>query len=178
MKKLKYSSPFCSRYYFSEGLLPSEIYAGRKILRQSTPYVQHDNLELLLIRGGSGTLTVNNTEYPLSRGMLFCFSSNHFHKLTLHYGQTVETSVCNVNSGVYFYISACPYFLAQDRTVPVPPLLARLDEAQTLRVETLMNQIAQESERKDMRSGGNQSCFFLLLKLFGMLEKYQITNSF
>lgn len=178
MKKLKYSSPFCSRHYFSEGLLPSEVRAGRRTLRQSLPYTQSDDLELVLVRRGEGTLTVNAADYPLSRGMLFCFSSSHFHKLALRRGQALELSECHVNSGVYFYIAACPYFIAENKPVPDPPFMALLDEAQTLRVEALIDQIAAEVERRDIKAGENQNCFFLLLKLFGMLEKYQITNRF
>jgi len=176
MKKLKYSTPFCSRNYFSENLLPSEIHAGRKTIRQQLLFSQNDELELLLIRRGEGTLTVNTKEYPLSRGMLFCFSPHHFHKLSLPVGHTLEVSECHVNSGVYFYITACPYFIADEKTVPYPPLRAVLDEDHTRKVTALMDQIAAESE-KNAKVDENQNCFFLLLKLFGTLEKFAFPGS-
>ena len=78
MKKLKYSTPFYSRNYFSENLLPAKVWAGRKSVQQQIPFTQHDDLELLLIRKGEGLLTVNERDYPLSRGMLFCFSPTIF----------------------------------------------------------------------------------------------------
>ena len=102
MKKLKYSTPFYSRNYFSENLLPAKVWAGRKSVQQQIPFTQHDDLELLLIRKGEGLLTVNERDYPLSRGMLFCFSPHHFHRLSLPKGHTLEVSECHVNSGVYF----------------------------------------------------------------------------
>lgn len=176
MKKLKYSSPFNSRDYFSENLLPSEVYAGRKTIRHQIPFTQHDDLELLLIRKGEGTLTVNASQFPLSRGKLFCFSPHHFHKLSLPKGHSLEVSECHVNSGVYFYITACPYYNKAGRVPPNPPLCANLDENSCLRAENLFDEIARESANKAITIGENQDCFFLLLKLFGMLEKYEITN--
>ena len=61
MKKLKYSSPFYSRDYFSKNILPNSVYAGRKSIRQQIPFKQHDELELLLVRRGEGTVTVNGS---------------------------------------------------------------------------------------------------------------------
>ena len=34
MKKSKYSSPYYAKDYFSKEILPSEVYAGQKIIRQ------------------------------------------------------------------------------------------------------------------------------------------------
>ena len=176
MKKLKYSTPFYSRNYFSENLLPAKVWAGRKSVQQQIPFTQHDDLELLLIRKGEGLLTVNERDYPLSRGMLFCFSPHHFHRLSLPKGHTLEVSECHVNSGVYFYITACPYFIGDDRTVPNPPLLAVLDEAHTQKAEALMDRVADECEKKSLLVAENQSVFFLLLKLFGTLEKFALSQ--
>lgn len=177
MKKFKYVNPFYGRNYFSENLLPSEVFAGHRTVRQSIPFTQHDDLELLLIRKGEGILTVNAAEYPLSRGMLFCFSPHHFHKLTLPRGHTLEVSECHVNSGVYFYITACPYFIADERTVPYPPLLARLDETHVSMAEALMDQITGESTKKTVKIAENQNCFFLMMKLFGLLEKFSVPDA-
>lgn len=177
MKKFKYYNPFYGRNYFSENLLPSEVFAGHKTIRQSIPFTQHDDLELLLIRQGEGTMTVNAVDYPLSRGMLFCFSPHHFHKLTLPRGHSLEVSECHVNSGVYFYITACPYFIADKQTVPYPPLLAVLDEANTHKAEALMDQISGESESKAVTIAENQNCFFLMMKLFGSLEKFALPDA-
>lgn len=176
MKKLKYTSPFNSRDYFSENLLPSGVYAGRKTLRQQIPFVQHDDLELLLVCEGEGTLTVNAQQFSLSRGDLFCFSPHHFHQFTPSKGHGLEVSECHINGGVYFYITACPYYNVDGCALPSPPLHAFLDEAQCLWAETLMDEIARESEQKTIIIGEKQGCFFLLLKLFGMLEKYKTTN--
>ena len=109
--------------------------------------------------------------------MLFCFSPHHFHKLTLPRGHTLEVSECHVNSGVYFYITACPYFIADAQTVPYPPLLAILDEAHVLAAEELMDQISGESEQKAVKIAENQNCFFLLMKLFGALEKFALPQA-
>lgn len=170
MKKLKYSSPFYSRDYFSKNILPNSTFAGRKTVRQQIPFKQHDDLELLLIRDGTGTVTVNATQFPIQRGALFCFSPYHFHKLDVNKGETLELSECHVNSGVYFYISACPYFKAEPQELPYPPLYAELDEEHTLAVEKLIDDIEYECEKNTI--GENQTCFFLLMKLFGIMEKY------
>lgn len=178
MKKLKYSRPFNSRDYFSENLLPAEIFAGRKTIRQQLPFTQHDELELLLIRGGQGTLTVNSTEFPVSQGSFFCFSPHHFHRLIPQKGHTIELSECHVNSGVYFYISACPYFRAIGKVPLYPPLYAQLSPSDARRVESLIDEIAREHQKKTLDTMETQRCFFLLLRLFGILEKFsQIPES-
>ena len=174
MKKLKYSSPFYSRDYFSKNILPNSTFAGRKTIGQQVPFKQHDDLEILLIRQGEGMVTVNATQFPIRRGALFCFSPYHFHKLDINKGEKLELSECHVNSGVYFYISACPYFKAQPQELPYPPLYAELDEEHTAQAEKLIDDIAAECEKKTIRE--NQTCFFLLMKLFGMMEKFSKTT--
>ena len=171
MKKLKYSSPFFSRDYFSKNILPSTAFSGRKTIRQQVPFKQHDELEVLLIRRGKGTVTVNATEFPISRGDMFCFSSCHFHKIDLDRGEKLEVSECHINSGLYFYISACPYYQSTpDEDLPYPPLHVKLDETHTQKVEALIDEIAGECEREDIQN--NQLCYFLLMKLFGIMERY------
>lgn len=171
MKKLKYSTLFYSQDYFSKNILPNSIYAGRKIIRQQIPYKQHDDLEILLIRRGAGTVTVNATEYPVGPGDLFCFSPYHFHKLEVAKGQKLEVSECRVNSGVYFYISACPYFNpSRPPELPSPRLHIKLDESHAMQAEKLIDEIGLECQKKNIQE--NQPCFFLLMKLFGIIEQY------
>ena len=170
MKKLKYSSPFYSRDYFSKNILPNSVYAGRKSIRQQIPFKQHDELELLLVRRGEGTVTVNAAQFPIRRGDMFCFSPCHFHKIDVDRSGALEVSECHINSGLYFYITACPYFQSTpDADLPYPPLHVRLDEPDTRRTELLIDDIAAESEKTDVRD--NQQCFFLLMKLFGIMER-------
>lgn len=170
MKKLKYSSPFYSRDYFSKNILPNFIFSGRKVIRQQIPFKQHDELELLLVRQGEGTVTVNATQFPISRGDMFCFSPCHFHKIDVDRGGALEVAECHLNSGLYFYISACPYFRSTpDADLPYPPLHVKLDPEHTLQAEKLIDAIAAESERVHIQE--NQLCFFLLMKLFGIMER-------
>lgn len=174
MKKRRYSSPYLSRDYFSKDILPHTVYAGRKIIRQNIPYRQHDEIEFLLVRSGEGTVTVNAQSYPVSRGSLFCFSPSHFHKLDLGRGDRLEISECHVNAGLYFFITACPYYRADTADLPAPPLYAQLDETRTQQVTQLLDQLAAESERGPVAE--SQPAFFLLIKLFGILEKYAAGN--
>lgn len=170
MKKLKYSAPFDSRDYFTQNILPTAILADQKTIRKQIPYRQHDDLEILLIRQGSGTITVNAVEYPVTRGDLFCFSPYHFHRLDAVVGDKLEVSECHVNSGVYFYVTACPYYHTEETTaLPYPHLHVKLSESQTRQVEYLLDGIAMESAQKNIQE--NQSCFFLLMKLFGIVER-------
>jgi len=170
MKKLKYSTLFYSRDYFSKNILPNSINAGRKVIRQQIPYKQHDDLEILLIRHGEGTVTVNAVEYPISPGDLFCFSPYHFHKLDVAKGQKLEVSECRVNSGIYFYISACPYFKpSQSQELPAPRLHVKLNEQRTIQAEKLIDGIGLECQKRKIQE--NQYGFFLLMKLFGIIEQ-------
>ena len=170
MKKNKYSSPYYARDYFSKDILPTEIYAGQKSIRQSIPYRRHEELELMLVRSGEGTVTVNAHSFPVSRGSLLCFNPSHFHKLEPGKGGKLEISECHINPGIYFYITACPYYKADTAKLPAPPVLAQLDEALTENADRILEQLANIYTHGPVEE--NQPIFFLLLKLFGILEKY------
>lgn len=175
MKKRKYSSPYLARDYFSKDILPTTAYAGRKVIRQNIPYRQHDEIEFVLVRSGEGTVTVNSKSYPISRGSLLCFNPNHFHKLELTKGAKLEISECHLNSGVYFYLSASPYYHSSSTELPAPPLLAQLDETRTIQVTKLIDELTVSCEKTPIHE--NQNAFFLLMKLFGILETYALTNN-
>lgn len=173
MKKHKYSSPYLAKDYFSKDILPSTVLAGRKTIRQSIPYRQHDEMEFMLVRSGTGTVTVNAHSYPVSRGSLFCFSPGQFHKLELDKGNRLEVTECHINSGMYFYISACPYYHTDMPDIPTPPIYAHLQEEGTIQVTKLIDELAAECEKTPIQE--NQSAFFRLMKLFGILEKHAVT---
>lgn len=172
MKKSKYSSPYYAKEYFSKDILPSEIYAGQKIIRQPVPYRRHDEIQFMLVRSGSGTVTVNAHSFPVSRGTLLCFSPSHFHKIAPHKGSRLEMAECHMNSGVYLYITACPYYHTDPDKLPIPPVLAQLGEEETRRTEQLMEDLASVINKAPITE--NQPAFFLLMKLFGLLEVYGI----
>lgn len=173
MKKHKYSSPYLAKDYFSKDLLPSQLYAGRKVIRQSNLYRNHDDLELLLVRSGEAVATVNAVSYSLSRGSLLCLSPGQFHKLEMPKGSRLEISECHINAGVFFYLSACPYYCTKTEEIPTPPVYAQLNEPLTLQVTQLLDELAASCEKTPI--GENQPAFFLLMKLFGILEKYAVT---
>ncbi len=170
MKKRKYSRPYYSRDYFTQEILPNTIRISEKSIRQTIPFRQHDDLEFLLIRNGKATVTLNGKDYSAERGCLFCFSPTHFHKLDFSVPEPVEVSECHINSGVYFYISACPYYETDITKLPYPPVYARLDEERTVQAEQIINRLSTLCEKSPITE--NQSAFFLLMKLFGLLELY------
>lgn len=170
MKKTKYSNPYLAKDYFSKDILPTAVYAGRKTLRQSLPYRQHEDIEIMLVRSGSGIVTVNARSFPISRGSLLCFNPTQFYKLDLDKGSRLEITECHINSGLYFYLSACPYYHSDTADVPIPPVYAQLDELRTVHATNLMDELGASCEKTPISE--NQPAFFLLMKLFGILEKY------
>lgn len=170
MKKNKYSSPYLAKDYFSKDILPAQVYAGRRVIRQNIPYRQHDEIQFLLVRVGEATVTVNAHSYHVSRGSLLCLCPGHFHKIEPHKGSKLEISECHVNSGVYFYITACPYYPSAPASIPTPALYAKLNEQLTLQVTNLIDELGASCEKTPISE--NQSAFFLLMKLFGILESY------
>lgn len=172
MKKTKYSSPYYAKEYFSKDILPSDVYAGQKIIRQSIPYRRHEEIEFILVRSGAGGVTVNARSFPVSRGSLLCFSPSHFHKIAPHKGSRLEVLECHMNPGVYLYITACPYYHPSADRLPTPPVLAQLSEEETRRTEQLLDELATVIDRAPVTE--NQPAFFLLMKLFGLLEKYAV----
>ena len=175
MKKRKYSSPYLARDYFSKEILPSKVYAGRKIIRQNIPYRRHEEIEFVLVRSGEGTVTVNAQTFPVSRGSLLCFNPGHFHKLDLEKGTKLEISECHVNAGLFFYLAACPYVVERPNEIPSPRLLAHLDEQRTEQVTRILDELAATLEKTPIQE--NQPAFFLLMKLFGILETYGIDTN-
>lgn len=172
MKKSKYSSPYYAREYFSKDILPSDVYAGQKIIRQSVPYRRHEEIRFMLVRSGTGTVTVNAHSFPVSRGSLMCFSPSHFYKIDPHKGSRLEIVECHMNPGVYLFITACPYYRPSADRLPTPPVRAYLDEAKTCRAEQLLDELVTIIDRAPITD--NQPVFFLLMKLFGLLEKHAI----
>lgn len=174
MKKRKYSSPYLARDYFSKDILPNMVYAGRKVIRQNIPYRHHDEIDFILVRSGEATVTVNSKSFPISRGSLLCLTPSHFHKIELSKGSKLEISECHLNSGVSFYLFACPYYLSEGEVIHTPPTFARLDEPRTLQVTKLLDDLSASCEKTPI--GENQNAFFLLMKLFGILETYAAQN--
>jgi len=160
--------------YFSKDILPSQVYVGRKVIRQNIPYRQHDEIQFMLVRSGEGTVMVNAVPFELSRGSLLCLSPGHFHKLDISKGSKLEISECHINSGVYFYISACPYYSTAPSDIPTPPVYAQLDEERTEQVTALMDELTESCRKTPINE--NQSAFFLLMKLFGILEAYAVNK--
>lgn len=174
MKKSRYSSPYYARDYFSKDILPTEIYAGQKTIRQTIPYRRHEDIEFMLVRSGEGTVNVNAHSFPVSRGSLLCFSPAHFHKIEPKGGK-LETAECHVNAGVYFYITACPYYHRDSDPLPAPSVYAQLDEQNTRSAEKLLDELSFVSSKGPITE--NQPAFFLLMKLFGLLEKYAVPHN-
>ena len=172
MKKSKYSSPYYAKEYFSKDILPSDVYAGQKIIRQPIPYRRHEEIEFMLVRSGEGTVTVNAHSFPVSRGSLLCFSPSHFHKIDPAKGSRLEIAECHMNPGVYLFITACPYYHPSAHRLPTPPVLARLTEEETRRTEQLLEELAVIIDKAPITE--NQPAFFLLMKLFGLLETYAV----
>ena len=172
MKKSKYSSPYYAKDYFSKEILPSEVYAGQKIIRQPIPYRRHEEIEFMLVRSGEGTVTVNAHSFPVSRGSLLCFSPSHFHKIDPKKGGRMEIGECHMNPGVYLYITACPYYHPAADQLPTPPIAAQLNEEETRRTERLLEELSIVIDKAPITE--NQPAFFLLMKLFGLLEKYAV----
>lgn len=173
MKKTKYSGPYSAKDYFSKEILPDTVYAGRKTVRQNISYQQHEDTEFLLVRSGEATITINARSFPVSRGSLLCFSPSHFHKLEIEKGGCLEVSECHVNSGVFFYLSACPYYVTDPDHVTEPPVYAQLDEARTQQVTEIMDALEETSKKTPITD--NQPTFFQLMKLFGILEKNAVS---
>ncbi|MBR4077058.1 MAG: hypothetical protein IKK17_00470, partial [Oscillospiraceae bacterium] len=89
-------------------------------------------------------------------------------------GSRLEVGECHMNSGVYLYITACPYYLPAANHLPTPPVVARLSESETHKTELLLEELAAVIDKAPITE--NQPAFFLLMKLFGLLEKYAVTQ--
>ena len=100
----------------------------------------HDYYEIELIIGGSGTHVFNGVHYPLARGSAYLLSPKDFHTVIENPEDPLQLYNINFNEQIL------PRSLLQTLTNAENGICATLDEAETLRLSELCEQMLAEHQ--------------------------------
>lgn len=169
------ASPFGEAHdYFIENVQPRNIQACRRTVHNPSSMIHNRDQTFLLIRRGTGTLTVNGLNYPLRPGTLVNLSPFHIYRYIPEEGQTLEVVESRMNSGTYMYLVSNPYFRMQNFIVPSEPPIVYL--------KGMMKDIAYAAMDGLLAEFGKDSwdadslCFCYMTELFGIITDEMIKN--
>ncbi len=168
MSASDYCSAYFSRDYFSNVMLPIEVEAGRRSVSSVVPFTQQEDMLLLLVRGGTGTIVVNAKQYEARRGLMMCLSPFHYHMLIPDEGSSLDLWECRYTLGASLYITACPYNALSNLDMPYAPQSAYLTESSTRMAERLLETLESSSRRAPK---ADNLPYLILIYLYGILTR-------
>jgi len=162
-------SPFGVDDYFVKNVLPTSIYAQERRITTPTPSLQNRDELLILVRSGSGAITVNNIRYPVKKNTIISLGPFHRYSLTPNQDQELVIAEGRMNAGTYVYILACPYYKVKNLSVPSEPAVAHLTGRLAEMASRTMDTFLRESiENRDDR---NKICYCYMMELFGAMTE-------
>ncbi len=141
-----YSVRFGLNEYFQNSVTAIDPRGHKMTVSKPTPRTQLDSNLLLLVRAGTGLISINNETIPLRRGCFLCLGPFHNYAITPDPGSVLELSLCRMDCGAYMYILSCPYIKVKEFVVPQPPAVAQISEADTRRIEKIFEEMCAEAE--------------------------------
>lgn len=153
--------------YFTQNVLPREIHVGVRRISTPTSYSHNQDEMFLLVRAGSGTLTVNGDNYRIKANTLVNLSPFHRYRYTPDRGETLEIAEAKMNSGTYVYMIANPYYKIKRFVVPSKPAIVYLTGLMAEIAEQAMTGMIQEC-RQNSRDQVSM-CFCYMTDLFGIM---------
>lgn len=163
-----YNSSFGEAHnYFVENVLPNKIQAHKRSVHNATSLIHNKDQTFLLIRRGTGTLTVNGVDYPLQPATLVSLGPFHIYSYTPDEGQTLEVVESRMNSGTYMYLVSNPYYRMQNFAVPSEPPVVYLQGMIKDIAYSAMDGILAEFGKESW--DGDSLCFCYMTELFGIV---------
>ena len=158
---------FGSHDYFVENVLPDNIQARLRRISAPTPYVNNRDEVFLLVRSGTGTMTVNGLEYRLKPNTLINLGPFHRYRFIPDKGTALEIADSRMNSGTYVYMIANPYLKRKKFFVTYEPPVVYLTGLLAQVANDAMNGLLAEMENKS--EDRMQLCFCYMMDLFGII---------
>ena len=158
---------FGSHDYFVENVLPDNIQAHLRRINAPTPYVNNRDEVFLLVRSGTGTMTVNGLEYRLKPNTLINLGPFHRYRFIPDKGTALEIADSRMNSGTYVYMIANPYLKRKQFFVTSEPPVVYLSGFLAELANDAMNGLLAEMENKS--EDRMQLCFCYMMDLFGII---------
>ena len=158
---------FGSHDYFVENVLPDNIQARLRRINAPTPYVNNRDEVFLLVRSGTGIMTVNGLEYRLRPNTLINLGPFHRYRFIPDKGSTLEIADSRMNSGTYVYMIANPYLKRKQFFVTSEPPVVHLTGLLAEVANDAMTGLLAEMENKS--EDRMQLCFCYMMDLFGII---------
>lgn len=160
---------FGSHDYFSENVLPDNIQARLRKISAPTPYVNNRDEVFLLVRSGTGIMTVNGLEYKLRPNTLINLGPFHRYRFVPDKGQQLEIADSRMNSGTYVYMIANPYLKQKQFFVTSEPPVVHLTGLLAEIANDAMNGLLEEMEKQS--EDRMLLCFCYMMDLFGIITE-------
>jgi hypothetical protein len=162
-------SPFGVDDYFVKNVLPASIYAQERRITTPTPSLHNRDELLILVRSGSGAITVNSIRYPVKKNTIISLGPFHRYSLTPNQDQELVIAEGRMNAGTYVYILACPYYKVKNLSVPSEPAVAHLTgRLAEMACRTMDAFLCESIENREDR---NKICYCYMMELFGAMTE-------
>ena len=160
---------FGSHDYFVENVLPDNIQARLRRISAPTPYVNNRDEVFLLVRSGTGTMTVNGLEYRLKPNTLINLGPFHRYRFIPDKGTALEIADSRMNSGTYVYMIANPYLkLEQFYVTSEPPVVYLTGLLADIANDSMNGLLGEMNVRSD---DSTSICFCYMMDLLGILTE-------
>ena len=141
------TSPFTSAQYFQENLHFQHVQVCSETLRGETGVHLHDEIEMLFVRGGQGSLQVNGVHYPLAKGCLAWLFPFHTHAVACTEGPLSVTTL-RYSLGLLTYLNIDRQLLQSILVLEQGPPCLRLPDSETQAAAALLSDMEQELSAK------------------------------
>lgn len=162
------TNPYTSAYYYQDNLRFLEATINTVETYQSQQPHLHDELELMLILEGRGTLHVNGLTYPARDGSMILTYPYHVHHLEVEKGTALRYQLCRFSLSMMVYLGSNKKDIQTNVSVLeyAPPLI-QLEGEGRRRVEAIFEELFwEERESKHDYQKMLLACVMQLMVLF------------
>lgn len=167
-KLFEKTDPYTGVYYFQESLRLTDILTGKQTLRQPEQPHLRDEIEMFLITGGEGILTVNGVDLEVSAGSLSWLFPFHVRALRPKGKSSLTLSYCRFSLGMLLYMNISRKYMqlsisALEYAPPVLPLLPEDAEYAGQVFDDLISEAENQEQDCELMQ---LSCLLRLVALF------------
>lgn len=153
-----------SGFYFPSKLTPEIVSIQERVIDRTQSFEQHDEIELLLVTGGSGKIEVNEFSYDLKSGSLIALYLYHIHRIVPSSEQPIHTVSIHIPYSTYLFLLTAPNVTVQGDSHDL--LHAVLDDISFGRFLELVEQIRSNSLTTPIKNMYELGC---IAEMFGLL---------
>lgn len=173
------TAPYTGAYYFQESLRLTEIIAGDRTVRRPEQPHLYDDIEMFIVTGGDGILTVNGVDLDLPEGSFAWLFPFHVRALKSKGEKPLTLSYCRFSLGMLLYMNISQRFMQMSISALeyAPPCLP-LDPEDAKTVSEIFRELIQETKRQEQDCELMQlSCILRLVAMFERRATFAIEKN-